>query len=75
MKERAPDELAVRKGYDIGLDDVDQTLLEYQKIRADRIKERVEQKGTSANIMQQHSSRMYNRQEILNEIGFNLLAL
>jgi hypothetical protein len=75
MKERAPETRALQQGYDTGLDDVDLKLLGYQKMRADKIKAHLEQNDAPAGIIQQHTSRMYNRQENVNDVGFNLLSL
>ncbi|GAB5587626.1 hypothetical protein Unana1_02526 [Umbelopsis nana] len=73
--EHAPDGREVQKGYDTGLVDVDPKLLEYQKMRADKIKAHLEGMDAPTDLINHHTSKMYNRQEIVNEIGFNLISL
>jgi hypothetical protein len=73
--EHAPDRREVQKGHDTGLVDVDAKLLEYQKMRADKIKAHLERMEAPTDLINHPTSKMYNRQEMVNEIGFNLISL
>ena len=64
---------AVRNGYDTSLTDVDPKLLEYQSMRAEKIKAHLAQKSAPADILEHSTSQVYTRQEILNEVGSNLV--
>lgn len=75
MKSKTADPYAVRDGYDTGLTDVDPKLLKYQSMRAEKIKAHLEEKPAPTDILEHSTSRVYTRQEILNEVGCNLVSL
>lgn len=69
---RSPKSKSVRVFNDIRLEPVDRNLLAYQKARAEKVKAHLEGMSAPDDILWQSTSRAYTRQEIVNEIGFNL---
>ncbi|GAB5592371.1 hypothetical protein Unana1_07271 [Umbelopsis nana] len=71
---RSPKSNTIRVFRDIRLEPVDTKLLEYQNMRAEKVKVYLEKTSAPSDILWQSTSRAYTRQEIVNEIGFNLLS-
>ncbi|KAG2177607.1 hypothetical protein INT44_008119 [Umbelopsis vinacea] len=65
----------VRVFRDIRLEPLNTDLLAYQKMRAELIKAHLERMSAPDGILWESTSRAYDRQGIVNEVGFNLRSL
>jgi serine/threonine protein kinase len=69
---RSPKLKSVRVFRDIRLEPVDTDLLAYQNTRPNLVKAHLERMSATGDILWQSTSRAYSRQEIVNEIVFNM---